>query len=525
LLKKLFQLVAILGLAASAGAQETHLGKTLLVFPFGNNSAAPGLEWIAEAFPEALGHNMASSTIFNISRDDRLYACERLGIPNGVQLSRASMYSVAREMDADYVVFGSYDFDGSTFKATAQLLDMNRVRLSSAVSESGPLPDLILIERALTWDLLRIIDADLPVSRNQFVNSSPPIRLDAFENYIRGIIAPNGSEAIDRLKKAIALEPEYIQAILQLGKRYYEDHDYGNSKVWLNKIPKSDQSALEANFYLGLSAYYSGDFAASESAFAFVASRLPLTEVYNDLGVAESRSKKPSAIDYFRRAVQDDPQDPDYRFNLAVALFRGGDRSGAAAQIKEALSLKPSDREAKGFQELVNSGATAAAGGPLERIKNNYDENSFRQLALEIDNQHEKKMEGADAETRAKYRVKHGSDLLAQGFSIEAMKEAHEAIRLDPTNDGAHLLLARSLEQLDDAQAATGEVEFALRLRKSAEAYVEMAILQMRSGKFAEADQSADDALQLEPANVSALALRREIASKLSPPAAEAQHP
>ena len=43
--------------------------------------------------------------------------------------------------------------------------------------------------------------------------------------------------------------------------------------------------AREANFYLGLAAYAHGDFAKSESAFQFVAARLPLAEVYNNLGV------------------------------------------------------------------------------------------------------------------------------------------------------------------------------------------------------------------------------------------------
>jgi tetratricopeptide (TPR) repeat protein len=334
-LQRIFQIAAaVAALAICCTAQESHLGKTLLVFPFANASTAPGIEWIGEAFPEALGHNMASSTIFSISRDDRLYAFDRLGVPNGIQLSRASMYSVAREMDADYVVFGSYDFDGTTFKATAQLLDMARMHLFPAQTQTGPLPGLILIERALAWDLLREIDPELPVSRNQFVNSSPPIRLDAFENYIRGLIAPTQSEAIDRLKKSVALEPAYTQAILQLGKDYYDNHDYANSMAWLRKIPKTDALALEANFYLGLGAYYSGNFSEAEDAFDFVSSRLPLTEVYNNLAVVESRRNQPGAVEYFRRAVQDDPQDEDYRFNFAVALARAADRNGAHAQHK-----------------------------------------------------------------------------------------------------------------------------------------------------------------------------------------------
>ena len=42
-------------------------------------------------------------------------------------------------MDADYVVLGSYSFDGQTFKANAQLLDMKKLHLYPEVQSSGAL--------------------------------------------------------------------------------------------------------------------------------------------------------------------------------------------------------------------------------------------------------------------------------------------------------------------------------------------------------------------------------------------------
>src|SRR5262249_20287638 len=159
----------------------------------------------------------------------------------------------------------------------------------------------------------------------------------------------------------------------------------------LKQVAKDSPQALEANFYAGLSAYYSGDFAAAENSFAFVASQMPLTEVYNDLGVVSSRRGK-NAVEDFRKAAQADSQDPDYRFNLGVALLRAGDTNGAVAQLRETLALRADDKEAKGLLDSVMFSHAAPANLPLERIKSNYDETSFRELALEIDNVHEQQL-------------------------------------------------------------------------------------------------------------------------------------
>jgi len=89
----------------------------VLILPFHNDSKAPGLEWIGEAFAEILGQRMQSESIFIISRDDRLAAFDRAGIPANAQLSRATLLLIAQQMDIDYVVLGSYNYDGNTFSA------------------------------------------------------------------------------------------------------------------------------------------------------------------------------------------------------------------------------------------------------------------------------------------------------------------------------------------------------------------------------------------------------------------------
>jgi Tfp pilus assembly protein PilF len=291
--------------------------------------------------------------------------------------------------------------------------------------------------------------------------------------------------------------------------------------------------AREASFYLGLAAYYHGDYAKSQNAFHALASQFPLTEVYNNLGVVSARRGDRSALDYFQKAVQADPNDPDYRFNLAISYFRAGDQSNAARQIHEALNLRPNDSEAKSFLDAVTGVPTIRSTQaplpqtriPLERIKRNYDESSFRQLVLEIQAEAESRLARTDPRTHARFHVTRGHELLGQGFVAEAENEFREAISLDSNNADAHAGLARVLETKPDPAAARTEANIALRLRSFAEPLLVLARLDLSDNKTETAAESVDRALQLEPSNGSALALKRAIAAKLAEKAQPLPHP
>src|SRR5207253_9006300 len=138
-----------------------------------------------------------------------------------------------------------------------QLLNMRTLRLSPEIVESGPLPKIIEVMTAVAWDLQRLSAPALTTSRNDFIASWPPIRLDAFENYVRGVTATSKQEKIGRLREAVRLNPNYSQALLQLGKTLYETRDYQGAANALARVNKSDPASLEANFYLGLAAFYS----------------------------------------------------------------------------------------------------------------------------------------------------------------------------------------------------------------------------------------------------------------------------
>jgi len=505
-----------------AAAGRIVAGRTMVVIPFENASPTPGLEWLGESFSETFHQQLNSPVLYVASRDERLRAYDRQGVPAGVHASRATLYRLAEQMDVDYAVLGSYSYDGARLTASAQLLDMRAQKLSPAATESAPLADLGRLQSALTWDLLRLIHPDFSLPKDNYIANITPVRLDALENYVRGMLATTAEEKVRRYREAARLNPDYAQAWLELGKTYYAQRAYEPAITALNQIPHSSAVAREANFYLGLAAYAHGDFAKSESAFAFVAARLPLAEVYNNLGVVAARRGQKKAADYFERAIQNDPSDADYHFNMGVTLILAGDRAGAARELHTALDHRPNDAEARMLLDSLTTvvGAvvpsSATSKPPLERIKHNYEEDAFRQMTTQMGSWAEERFARSDPRAHARFHLELGKELLAHGFTTEAEAEFRHAAAVDPSSTAPLAALAEDYDARGDAREARAQAEAALRIRESAEAYLILARLDLRENRMEAATQNINRALQLEPGNATGQDLKRTLAAKLA---------
>jgi tetratricopeptide (TPR) repeat protein len=155
-------------------------------------------------------------------------------------------------------------------------------------------------------------------------------------------------------------------------------------------VNRTDSHYLEAQFLLGLSRYYRGNFEDAEKSFEIVAGSVPLNEVYNDLGAAQSRSNRfPVAAENFRKAIEGDSSDPDYHFNLGYTLWKSQRFAEAAESFRAVLQRNPQDGEATLLLGRCLKEDGPRAGDPRsegrERIKTNYEETAYRELKAELE--------------------------------------------------------------------------------------------------------------------------------------------
>ncbi len=515
-------------LPAFAQSANPSTGRVILVLPFDNRSGQANLAWIGDSFPDTLNQRLSSSGFLSISRDDRQFALDHLGLPVDFKPSRATTIRIAQTLDADFVVVGSYTINQSRIAVQAQVLDVHNLRMSQPLQDSAELARLFDVENAIAWTVARNIDPHFSVSPQTFLSASGNVSLSAFENYIRGISATSQLERIKRLQLAIQNTPNYPAALLALGKAQFSDRDYDHAATTFAKVPPSDRRALEASFYLGLARFNTAKYADAETAFKFVASRLPLPEVINNQAVAASRQGR-DAVALFQRAAAADPNDPDYHYNLAIALLRRGDFSGAQKEVDQTIKLKPADTEAVALKARIATGkpltpsiaATSAPAAtsaqtfePIERIRRTYSEASFRQAEFQLNQMRALRMASLPPSERAAQYTQQGHDYVAQGLIPEAEQQFQSALAADPNSAAAHAGLAQIREQSGNTTEARTEAQTSIKLKPNADAYLVIARLELQANQAAASASAVSNALKIEPNNPAAQGMRQALQAR-----------
>jgi tetratricopeptide (TPR) repeat protein len=452
-----------------------------------------------------------------------MYALDHLGLPQGFQPSRASALKLAQTLDADSIVVGSYTTDGSGIVAQATLVDVPDLRMMPEVSARGEMKDLASVFSDLAWKLTKQLDPQFSVAEGTFAAAGKNIRLDAFEQYIRGITEPDHAERLKHLENAVKLSPDFGPAWMALGREDYSGQQYQEAADAFAKVDHNGPDGLEADFYRGLSLMFLGDYAHAEQAFAEVARVLPLAEVINNEGVAVSRQGK-DGTSLFIQAAATDPNAADYHFNLAVTLKRQGNLAGALNELAQCLKLRPSDGEAQALNDAwrgkpaaqQTNGTTGAdaSAEPLERIVRRFDETAFRQAAAMLDEVNAGRLAALNPRERARTLCMQAKGFLDRGLLLEAERLYRDAAAADGGSAQAHAGLAEVSERSGDGDAARKEAHAALDLAPSADADLVLAQLDFAAGSLDAANSEAGDALKLEPANRAAQDLMRQIRAK-----------
>jgi tetratricopeptide (TPR) repeat protein len=371
---------------------------TYLVLPFFNVSNDSNLDWMGESLAESVREGLSSEGLMALDRDDRMQAYSRLSLRPYSLLTKASVVKIGEELDAEQVIFGQFDVkpspdastktaanNGATLAITARVLDLKRMKQGPEFREVGALENLAALQEHLAWQTLRFLKPTGAPSEAEFRERHPAVRVDAVENYTRGLLAANADDKHRFFTQAAHLDSHYSLPDFQLGRLLWSKKEYKSAADWFQKVAPGDAHYHEANFFLGLCRYNSGDYAGAAAAFQAVARVVPLSEVYNNLAASESRANRlPSSVDDFRKALEGDRSDPVYQFNLGYALWRAGSFTAAAERFRAALDHDPADAQAALLlarcekQSGPRPGDSQTEG--LERLKTNYEESAYWQL-------------------------------------------------------------------------------------------------------------------------------------------------
>jgi tetratricopeptide (TPR) repeat protein len=525
--------------------------RVILVFPLENMSGNASLGWMSEGIAELIGTRLSSPARYVLRRSERNDAYEQLGLPLDAPLTLASEYKVARMLGATVAVVGHFTLAGDRLTTRVQWLNIPELGLSRPVAVTGKLTELDALETRLVWELLRSQDGEpVPGTEEEFSNRFPPVRLGAFESYIRGILSTDAKSRVRFLREADRLNPRDHRAAFALGEHYFGQEAYADSARWLQILNSGDRDYGESLFLLGIDEYFLGHDATAEVALKTLSVMVPLGEVFNNLGAVELREGHyDEALADFQRAFQKDQADSDYAFNMSMALWHLKKFDQVVNYLHKVLAQDADDLEAhillaevSGEQgdtstrqsELAwvsehekdpaddppgDNNTVRSAPDPSPRIKKEYDGKAFHLLLLEIARAAQSRLAEQPAQTvrdDGQAHLKQGLGLLAAGRLSEAERELTQAVLLLPQSSEAHQALGQAYEREGKHTLAATELETSLKQKDSFDAHLWMARAYVSLDHLEPALKQAQASQQLEPTNAEAKDLAEQIRAQLS---------
>jgi tetratricopeptide (TPR) repeat protein len=519
---------------ASTGARtaaESSQQGIYLVFPFENEGASPRLDWLGEGLEELTVQRLSAAGQQVYSHAGRTAELDRSGLPPTAKLSRASMLRIAQNMDADYVVFGRFTSDGQSLMVESQILRVSPTRLLPAIRETGPLSSLMDLHLKMLWRLLSANGHAYSRSFEDFSKAQRPLRLDAFEHYVRGLLASDDDPRLRELREAARLEPEWPDPDFAIGDAYYARRDCDSALIWFAKVPKTHDRYVEAVFATGVCRLLMNQPEKAEEVFVSLQDALrnnlvsgaDLPEILNNLALARARQNKtPAAVSDLRRAVELDPDEDDYPFNLGLLALAANDYAAAADYFREASEREPDKAENRSMLILSLERAGKKAEADQER---DTAAETFGPDALPVVRLDAKPDARKDALARLE-RVRTEMDTTALRLEIVSAGDSANAAAVTPGVDTPASHVRRGRQELSAGRVDAAEVEFRAALAadaSSASAHNGLAEVYRRRGKFEDSAKELQASLEIRDSAMVRTTLARIYLEQKKPELARAE--
>jgi tetratricopeptide (TPR) repeat protein len=540
--KRLLTIAAICLCAGPAAAQTTV--PRVLVVPFENVQREPRLQWLGEAAAVLLADGLNARGVAAITRAERAGAFEQLNLPLAAPLTRATVIKVGQLVGASEVIVGGVKLDGDMLVVEARSIRVDVGRLQPTASERAALPDLFRIFDRLAEKLAPTAAA----GSSSKTDPQPP--LDAFENYIKGLLAENLATRASFLEAAIKQFPRYDRAHLALWDVRTEQGNDAAALAVARAVPPASRLERRARFFAGISLVNLKRHDEAFEAFQALIGNSPVpplgsrakpgAAVYNNLGVVQLRRgstpQTGTAIYYLTQAADADPNDADYLFNLGYAYILERDNQGALYWLREALRRNPADADA----HFVLAAALQASGSTVEAAR---EKELARQLSAQYEDLERRAaaekapvprglerlrqeldvlralrpeqviIDSAQREHRdlAAFHLDRGRRLFEREQDREAMAELRRAVYLLPYEAQAHLLIGRIHLRAGRPQEAIAALKISIWSEETAPARAALGEAYMKTGDTAAARVELERALKLDPESADAKRLLNEL--------------
>ena len=388
------ELLALRAETASAGPRRPAPAASVAVLGFANITGNGEDDWLGTGIAETATADLRKLEGLQVVAGERVVeALRRHGLGQGEAAADAAAIRIGREVGVRWVVSGGFQRAGDAVRITARLTDVASGVVHHTVKIDGTLRDIFELQD-------RIVD-ELSVSLRPGVGHSGREEdethvVEAYEAFSRGVInlRVESYESLDRaallFERAVALDPRYARAHLELGGAYASKGDFlafpelhERAVSRFRRVLELRPGMVRAWRALGSVLVSMGRQDEGEEAIAKALDLAPedasaLAAMGRALFIGRARFRE--AAEYFDRALARYPEGGWYALQLShcAALLGEHERGEAAARRAAALQ----EASLSGQEGVVIVGSYMRLGH-LSALQGRYAE-AIEQLQREL---------------------------------------------------------------------------------------------------------------------------------------------
>jgi tetratricopeptide (TPR) repeat protein len=285
--------------------------RTVAVMSFANISGRPDDDWLGMGIAETVAADLKSVPGLSVVSPERIFEVLR-------KLGGGTDEAVAVRLGR--VVSGGYQRAGEQVRATARLTDTDSGTVVQTLKADGRMDEIFALQDRIVSELSAGLRLRVPAAG---ANGEETQSVEAYEAYTKGLLnfRTETTESLDRailfFERAVALDPGYVPAYVELGSAY-------NLKAGYFAVPELHERAIA-------------------SLRKAIELRPTLAEAWRELSAPlRDLGRDEEAIEALEKALALDPGDAEAYSALGRLHFIGrGDFVRGAEAYEKALTLNP----------------------------------------------------------------------------------------------------------------------------------------------------------------------------------------
>jgi serine/threonine protein kinase/tetratricopeptide (TPR) repeat protein len=197
---------------------------SVAILDFANITKQPDCDWLSSGIAETITVDLKKIAALQVVSREKVSAV--LGKEAGQKVSEQELIDLGQTLQARWIVWGAFQKMGETIRITSHFIEIATGDIVGSAKVDGIMNNIFKLQDQIITNLMESLKLKISDTEVQKIEMPETIELEAYEYYARGRQIHNQmgkdgiEDAIEMMKKALEIDPEYALAYSGLGAIY-----------------------------------------------------------------------------------------------------------------------------------------------------------------------------------------------------------------------------------------------------------------------------------------------------------------